>query len=145
MLINLLLGLPVMAACLILQSLLVVAALRFHAHRRRRLHYHSLRSAVQVLTGVMLILILGNVAQILVWGGLFLVLGEFDDFNLAVYHSAVNFATLGYGDIIMSEKHALLGPLEALNGALMIGLSTAALLTSFQNAWRQVFAEDPPP
>jgi hypothetical protein len=34
----------------------------------------------------------------------------------------------------MSEKHKLLGPLEAVNGVLMIGVSTAALMSTFQDA-----------
>jgi hypothetical protein len=50
-----------------------------------------------------------------------------------VYHSAVNFATLGYGDIVMSEKHRILGPMESINGVLMIGVSTAALTAAFQD------------
>ena len=49
-------------------------------------------------------------------------------------NSAVNFATLGYGDIVMSVEYRLLGPLEAINGVLMIGVSTAALMTPFQDA-----------
>jgi hypothetical protein len=54
-----------------------------------------------------------------------------------VYYSAVNFATLGYGDIVMSERYRFLGPLEVINGVLMIGVSTAALMTSFQDALRK--------
>ena len=54
-----------------------------------------------------------------------------------MYDSAVNFATLGYGDIVMSEPNRFLGPLEAINGALMIGVSTAALLAAFQDAHRR--------
>jgi hypothetical protein len=34
----------------------------------------------------------------------------------------------------MSEKHRLLGPIQAINGVLMIGVSTAALMTFFQDA-----------
>ena len=47
----------------------------------------------------------------------------------AYYHSAVNFTTLGYGDIVMSRQWRLLGPLEALNGSLMLGLAAAMLFT----------------
>ena len=65
-------------------------------------------------------------------------IGEFDEFSMAVYHSAANFATLGYGDIVMSERHALLGPLESINGILMVGISTAALMQTFQHALRRV-------
>ncbi len=63
-------------------------------------------------------------------------LGEFEQYGEAFYHSAVNFATLGYGDIVMSARHKLLGPLEAVNGALMIGASTALLMVAFQG-WIQ--------
>jgi hypothetical protein len=34
----------------------------------------------------------------------------------------------------MSDKHKLLGPLQAINGVLMIGLSTAALMAFFEDA-----------
>ena len=46
----------------------------------------------------------------------------------------MNFATLGYGDIVMTERNRLLGPIEAINGVLMVGVSTAALLATFQHA-----------
>ncbi|MHA7815801.1 MAG: ion channel [Pseudohaliea sp.] len=143
MLLNLLLGVPVMAICLVLQSTLVVLALRFYTRRQARIRDHALGSALKVLTGVMLILIFGNLAQVAAWAALFLFIGEFDEFAAAVYHSAVNFATLGYGDIVMSERHALLGPLEAINGILMVGISTAALMQTFQHALRRVLGDRP--
>jgi hypothetical protein len=34
---------------------------------------------------------------------------------------------LGYGDIIMTPSWKLLGPLEAADGALMFGVSTAMI------------------
>jgi hypothetical protein len=37
----------------------------------------------------------------------------------------------------MSSQHRLLGPLEAINGVLMIGVTTAALMASFQDALRK--------
>ena len=67
-------------------------------------------------------------------------LGEFDALEVAVYHSAVNFASLGYGDIVMSERWRLLGPLEAVNGVLMIGVSTAVLMTTLQDAYQKTKA-----
>jgi outer membrane protein TolC len=55
----------------------------------------------------------------------------------SVAHTDVRVATLGYGDIVMSEKHRRLGPLESVNGVLMIGVSTAALMAAFQDAIRK--------
>ena len=68
-----------------------------------------------------------SIAQIAVWAMTFVWCGEFADPEEAFYHSAVNFTTLGYGDIVMSRRWRLLGPLEAVNGSLMLGLSAAML------------------
>lgn len=43
------------------------------------------------------------------------------------YLLGVNFAALGYGDIVMSERWRLPGPIEAANGILMFGVSTAMI------------------
>ncbi|HET9024723.1 MAG TPA: ion channel [Burkholderiaceae bacterium] len=133
---NLLLGLPTMVACLLLQALLISAAIRYYKGREHRLGAGSFWTTTGVITGVMMLLTAGNLAQIAVWALLFRLLGEFEQYGEAFYHSAVNFATLGYGDIVMSAHHKLLGPLEALNGALMIGASTATLMLAFQG-WIQ--------
>lgn len=137
MLINLFYGLLVMAVCLLLQSLLLTAALRYYTHSQILMKNPSLWSTLFVINGVMLLLVLGNIAQVAIWALLFRLLGEFPGFGEAVYHSAVNFATLGYGDIVMSNNHKLLGPIEAINGVIMIGVSTAALMAAFQDAMKK--------
>jgi Ion channel len=58
---------------------------------------------------------------------LFVICGQFQEFGIAYYHSAVNYTTLGYGDLIMSPSWKLLGPLEAADGTLMFGVSTAII------------------
>ena len=137
MIMNLLLGLPVMVLCLLMQALLVVVAVRFYSRRERAVKSPSVWSSMGVVSSVMLLLVTGNLAQLTVWAVLFRMIGEFDALSDAIYHSAVNFATLGYGDIVMSDRHKLLGPLEAVNGVLMIGVSTAALTATFQDTMRR--------
>ena len=88
----------------------------------------SLGFNAYVLGVVLMLLFAGNMVQIFIWAVLFLQLGEFTDFSTAFYHSAVNFGSLGYGDIVMSEKWRLLGALEASNGVLMFGLTAGTLL-----------------
>ena len=85
--------------------------------------------AVAVQGTALVVLSATAVAQIALWAAAFVLCGEFPDFEDAFYHSAVNFTTLGYGDIVMSRRWRLLGPLEAVNGSLMLGLSTAMLFT----------------
>ncbi len=74
-------------------------------------------------------LLVSALAQIALWAGAFVLCGDFAGFEDAFYHPVVNFTTLGYGDIVMSRRWRLLGPLEAVNGNLMLGLSAAMLFT----------------
>ena len=130
MLLNLTLGITTMVVCLFVQGVLVVSALRFYARRLGRAHL-SFLAAMRVTS-----------AQVSVWALVFLMLGEFETLEVAFYHSGVNFATLGYGDIVMSLEHRILGPLEAINGALMIGVSTAALSRAFREVLVAVQGEE---
>ena len=82
---------------------------------------------VTVTMGVHLILLTALLAQVAVWASGFLLCGALPDYATAFYHSAVNFTTLGYGDIVMPPGWRLLGPLEAANGVLMFGLSASAM------------------
>jgi hypothetical protein len=68
-----------------------------------------------------------HLAEIALWAALFMTCGEFPYFGLAFDHSAVNYTTLGYGDVVMTPSWRLLGPLEAANGMLMFGVSTAMI------------------
>ena len=137
MLTNLLLGLPTMVVCLFLQSLLLVAVVHYYRRHENLIRNPSIWASMVVIKSVMLILLAGNLAQISIWAVLFLLLGEFEQFGEAFYHSAVNFSTLGYGDFVMSDQHKLLGPLEAVNGILMVGVSTAMLMTGLQDAMQK--------
>ncbi|RLA14312.1 MAG: two pore domain potassium channel family protein [Gammaproteobacteria bacterium] len=140
MLTNLLLGLPTMVLCLMLQTGLLVMVIRYFLKHRNEVNMASLWSSLLVINGVMLLLVIGNLGQIAIWALLFRLLGEFQQFDDAFYHSAVNFGSLGYGDIVMSDEYKLLGALEAINGVLMIGVSTAALMSIFQGATKKFIA-----
>jgi hypothetical protein len=134
MLMDLLIGVGTMSVCLLLQSTLLVLALRYYVRHDTPATNASVWSTLLVINCVMILLVLGNLAQLTLWAVVFRMLGEFETLGAAVYHSAVNFATLGYGDLIMSERNRFLGPLEAINGVLMVGVSTAALMATFQDA-----------
>jgi len=61
--------------------------------------------------------------------------------GIACYHSAVNYTTLGYGDIIMSPSWRLLGPLEAASGILIFGVSTAMIFAAIVRLTQERFAD----
>ena len=131
---NFLIGLPAMLLCLIVQVALAFWCVRYYVR-----HPAPVGSGQGFLVGIRplivasLALMAGTLVQIMLWGGLFLWLGEFDQAYDAIYHSAVNFTSLGYGDIVMSRERKLLGPLEAVNGVLMLGMSAATLMAIVQH------------
>ena len=146
MLRTLLTGLPVMFLCLILQALFVTTHLRYYtrfglAEKARKSQWRQ----ILLLSTVMLLMLLSNLAQMAIWAVLFLLLGEFDDASTALYHSAVNFVTLGYGDIVMTDRWRLLGPLEGVNGILMFGVSTAVMTAALLDVAKQRTANSGPP
>jgi hypothetical protein len=82
-----------------------------------------------------------HLIEMALWAFLFVICGEFTSIELAFYHSAVNYSTLGYGDLIMSGSWKLLGPLEAADGALMFGVSTAMIFTIAQRLMHAKFSD----
>jgi len=125
---NLIIGLVTMSVCLAIQCLFVSIMTDILLHRERKQTIKTtLVGMSSLLLKVMLIMLVGNLLQITIWSGVFIACGEFKDFAIAFYHSVVNFTTLGYGDLVMSEKRRILGALEAANGVLMFGLTTSFL------------------
>jgi len=80
-----------------------------------------------VMMVVSLVTALVHLMQIALWALAILMCGETTTFETAFYCSAQNYTALGYGDFILSERLRLLGPLEAINGLLLFGLSTAVM------------------
>ncbi len=137
MLINLAIGLPTILLCLVLQATFTFWSVRYHSRQSsREVLVAGPFVQIRSLLVVMIVLVLGNFLQIMIWGLLFMLLGEFDELYEAVYHSAVNFSSLGYGDVVMTKPWKLLGPLEAANGVLMFGLTGAALMAILQQMIR---------
>ena len=131
MLVNLLLGSATVFVSMGVQVAFVVLMLRYliGIMAREDRDTEGFGFDTYAISIVLMLLFAGHLLQIAIWAVLFLYLGEFSDFLTAFYHSAVNFASLGYGDIVMSEKWRLLGALEASNGVLMFGLSAGTLLS----------------
>ena len=134
----LLVGTGIFAATVVIQVLAVLGLLTFLQRRDRLGRFdESLRVATGALSGGMLIVFVGHLLQVGLWASLFFKLGEFESYADAFYHSMVNFSSLGYGDIVMSEKWRLLGAMEATGGILMFGISTGLGLAVFTTLIRR--------
>jgi ion channel len=95
---------------------------------KRLVGTHVLRNGAATLL-LIVMLLTGHLAQMALWAWAFMGPGEFPTFAVALYHSADNYTTLGYGDLVMSEHWRLLGPQEPASGTFAFGWSTAAIVT----------------
>jgi hypothetical protein len=89
---------------------------------------HSSLVLIAVMIPTISVLMAAHVIEVFVWA---LTYSIFDvapaGANNLVYFAFVNYATLGYGDVLPVERWRLLGPLTAMNGMLLFGWSTAVI------------------
>jgi hypothetical protein len=81
--------------------------------------------AVMMMVSVATALV--HLLQVALWAVALLLCGTTSTFEFAFYGSAQNYTALGYGDFVLPQRWRLLGPLEAINGLLLFGLSTAVM------------------
>jgi hypothetical protein len=125
-------AIPVICTILI-HGLTVLATVNFFRRERKRGYAGAgIWTDLPIVLTVIVFAFVAHLLEIGLWAWLFIIVGEFKEFGLAYYYSAVNYTTLGYGDVIMSSAWKLMGPLEAADGALMFGVSTAMIFAVIQ-------------
>src|SRR5271157_6002630 len=127
-LLPLVVGIAVILATILIQALLVRGTVWF----LRRLYSlgrtgRSFWTDTGIVALVIFLALAAHLIEIALWAVVFLLCGEFAEIGTAYYHSSVNFTTLGYGDVLLSPHWRMLGPLEAADGMLMFGVSTAMI------------------
>jgi Ion channel len=123
-------------------ALAVMATVRFVRHEKKLGRAGvSFRNDFLIVMLAMSFALAAHLIEITVWAVVFMFCGEFQVFGTALYHSAVNYTTLGYGDLLMTPSWRLLGPLEAANGMLMFGVSTAMIFTVVQRLIQARFVD----
>ena len=109
-------------------GLIAVTRVMKVATGRFKMHGHRSRVVAMVSTVLGLFMVLS--VEIWLWALVYLGVGAFPDFEHALYFSTVSFSTVGFGDIVPVVQWRMLGALEAINGFLMIGWSTAYLIAA---------------
>lgn len=112
MLVNLALGVLVMAISVVLHTFGLIAVTHSISHvtSRVRVHGHRSRVIAMVTTAIGIFGVL--FLQVAIWACFYLMLGTVDDLETALYFSAVTFSTLGYGDLVPSHEWRLFSALQ---------------------------------
>jgi hypothetical protein len=142
MIVILAVSLLAMTVCLAFQVVASVLAARYFARvSKRPLGPHPRRAIFLHFSILMLTLMLGNFIQVAFWALIYRALGAFEDFETALYFSGVTFTSLGYGDVVLNGRMRLVAPLQAANGLMMFGITTAFFIAAFQHTakkWAEV-------
>ena len=103
----LIIALPTTLGTIVIHGVAVLAIVHF-VRRQRRLGRAGIRfwGDLIIVSGAILLALLAHLVEIGIWAFVFALCGEFTHLAPAVYHSAVNYTSLGYGDVVMS------GPME---------------------------------
>ena len=130
MLANLAIATATVAAAVLIHfwGLLGLTAMLDRHGARLRPHEGRVRQASLILIVVFGVFALHTI-QIWLYASVYRALGEMHNFDEALYYSTVTFSTLGYGDVLLTPRWRLLGATEAANGLILIGWSTAFLIS----------------
>ena len=101
-----------------------------HRHAHGRFIFFSV---VVGVTSVLLAMLHGLEASY--WAAAYVWLGAAPDFRRAIYFSLQMVTTLGADIFRLEDRWKLMGPLEAISGMLLFGLSTAFLFAIMQRVW----------
>ena len=138
-----------MIAKLLIASCLVAITVTIHAAGIGMALSQALRSTRRpdtrfwpitwLLIRIAWLLIVIHMFEIAAWALFFWWEGCLPDVESSFYFSGVTYATLGYGDLLLPKEWRMFGPLEALTGSLMVGLSIAFFFAVLSRKFLQRF------
>lgn len=133
---QLLIGGLAITLTVIVQVIVMKVLALFYRHRQRWLHGRNrvIRQALAMIFSV-LWLVLGITINTWGWAWVYILIGEFQQWEPAVYFALASFTTLGYGDLVLSHDWRILGALSAVNGMIIFGLNTAMLIDLIIKTW----------
>jgi len=91
---------------------------------------------------VILAVFVAHVIEIWIWAALYYFkasISEIPTLEAAVYFSTSSFTTVGFGDLVLSEDWRLLSSIEAINGMILFGWSTAFIFTVIRHVYSQIY------
>jgi Ion channel len=89
---------------------------------------------IAVMIPIVSVFMITHTIEVFVWALAYWIVGAAPPGANLIYFAFVNFATLGYGDIVPVQRWLLLGPIAAMNGWLLFGWSTAVIFEVLQRA-----------
>lgn len=130
MLQNLVAGSIVISITVLIHTSGLIATTQLMSHIVALFRLHGRRSRILAMITIVMALFAIITAEVWLWAGVYVWLGAFTEFETSLYFSVVTFSTLGYGDVVPNPEWRLMAAMEAVNGFLLVGWSTAYLVAA---------------
>jgi hypothetical protein len=122
-------------------ALINVRMVRMLTRVHRGREFFAMFVSVMGLTALLAILLLAFEATL--WAVAYRSLGALADGRMALLYSLNAFTAYGHTELVLAPHWRLMGALEALNGMLLFGLTTAFLYGHIRRVWPEELT--PPP
>ena len=135
-----LLGLALLATCVIVESTGMLVLIHWLARLHRLLESPSAPRPVGLLLRLFMSIVLLHLIQVGVWAVVFWRAQELPNLETALYFSLATYTTIGFGDVVIGPGWRVLAGIEGLTGILLVGWSTAfvfAVVNRMYENWRQ--------
>jgi hypothetical protein len=134
-------GLGMMVLTIIIHALFMVGGAKVAKWRRSRfgLIKKEMERAV-ILSALTVWMFLAVVLEAWLWALLYLfdpLVTALPDLETAFYFSMVTFTTLGYGDVVLTGQWRTLASIQAANGVIIFGWTTALIFYFIQNIYKE--------
>ena len=130
-----LIGVFIICINVVLQSIITVFSLKYLHQFNSKKKIISIKAVLLQMSLSVSLLTLLHGAQCTIWAAAFYFNPKIDNlysFKEAIYFSLITFTTVGYGDVVIDSDWKILGGLEAINGIMMVGWSTALMFSYLQ-------------
>jgi len=134
-------GLGMMVLTTVIHAMFMVGgmhAIEWKAARFGRAKGHTAKAVlISALTAWMFLAI---VIEAWLWAVVYLfnpMITALPDMETALYFSMVTFTTLGYGDVVLVGKWRMLASIQAANGVIVFGWTTALIFVWIQRVYQR--------
>jgi hypothetical protein len=134
-------GMGMMVLTIIIHALFMVGGVK--AARWRRSRYGDVGKEI-VKAGLLSVLTVWMFLAIVLEAGLWALLYLFDplitalpDLETAFYFSMVTYTTLGFGDVVLTGPWRMLASIQAANGVIIFGWTTALIFYFIQRIYKE--------
>ena len=138
---NIVTGLAMMVVTIIIHSVFMVVGAKIAKWRRS--HFGEVRKETfkaVLLSFLTIWLFLAIVIEAGLWAMLYLLsppITALPDMETAFYFSMVTFTTLGFGDLVLTGQWRTLASIQAANGVIIFGWTTALIFYFIQRIYEE--------